>query len=61
MTGIEREMYNLAKKYSTELPQHKKKIEEMFWLAMDEIEDGSSVDHEIELFQQAIEDLREEG
>lgn len=33
----------------SEHPQHKERIEEMYWLCLDEIEEGGSPTHECEL------------
>jgi hypothetical protein len=38
-------------------PQHREEIEDLFQLCLDEIEEGGSVDHEVSLCRNDIEEL----
>lgn len=44
-------------KFIKEHPQHKEQVHEFFQLMKDEVEEGGSVEHEIDLFIGACDDL----
>ena len=51
---------DFAREFIEQNPQHKDEVIDLFLLCVDEIKDGGSVQHEIELFISSCEQLLEE-
>jgi|1_EtaG_2_1085319.scaffolds.fasta_scaffold02715_17 hypothetical protein len=43
--------------YAAQYPQHAQEIMDFYQLALDEVEDGESEDHEVELCMESIQQL----
>jgi len=60
MDHLKDKAYEIAKEFINEYPQFEENASELFTIMCDEMNAGESPDNEFELFQNALNDLKEE-